>query len=226
MSRGRSLTQSVRLRRSRFVKEAACYQQVAYTVGVGTTSALSRAEEGSDTNVRSRGQHGFALIDTIFCCGLIGLLAAIATPRMLLAKQSAGSASAIGSLRAINSGQLTYAFTCGFGFYAPSLTTLGTMPEGSKEAFLSAGMTSADSIIHSGYLFKLSAEPVDSAPSSCNGLDPGLGGNGFKAGADPIEPTNSRFFATNSSVEIFEDTESLYDDMPESGEPEAGHVIR
>ena len=175
--------------------------------------------------MRSRGQHGFALIDVIFCCGLIGLLAAIATPRMLLAKQAAGSASAIGSLRAVNSGQLTYAFTCGFGFYAPNLTTLGTMPEGSHEAFLSAGMTSADSIIHSGYLFKLSATAVASAPASCNGVEPGEGGNGFKAGADPIEPTNTRFFATNSTVEIFEHTESLYEDMPESGEPEAGHVI-
>ena len=175
--------------------------------------------------MRSRGQHGFALVDLVFCCGLIGLIAAIATPKMLLAKQSAGSASAIGSLRAINSGQLTYAFTCGFGFYAPNLTTLGTVPDGGDEAFISLGMASADTVIHSGYLFKMSAEPEKQAPASCNGLDAGEGGTGFKASADPLEPTNSRFFATNSSVEIFEDTESLYDDMPESGEPEAGHVI-
>lgn len=175
--------------------------------------------------MRSRGQHGFALIDLVFCCGLIGLLAAIATPRMLLAKQAAGSASAIGSLRAINSGQLTYAFTCGFGFYAPNLTTLGAEPPGSHEAFLSSGMTSADTVIHSGYLFKMSAEPVKQAPASCNGVEPGEGGNGFKAGADPIEPANTRFFATNSSVEIFEDTESLFEDLPESGEPLAGHVL-
>ena len=175
--------------------------------------------------MRRREQHGFALVDLVFCCGLIGLLAAIATPRMLLAKQAAGSASAIGSLRAINSGQLTYAFTCGFGFYAPNLTTLGELPPGSHEAFISSGMSSADTVIHSGYLFKLAAEPEKQAPASCNGLDSGEGGSGFKAGADPVEPGNTRFFATNSSVEIFEDTESLYEDMPESGEPEAGHVI-
>ena len=175
--------------------------------------------------MRSRAQHGFALVDLVFCCGLIGLLAAIATPRMLLAKQAAGSASAIGSLRAINSGQLTYAFTCGFGFYAPSLTTLGEVPPGGDEAFISSGMASADTVIHSGYLFKMSAEPEKQAPSSCNGLDAGEGGSGFKAGADPLEPGNTRFFATNASVEIFENTESLYDDMPESGEPGAGHVI-
>ena len=42
---------------------------------------------------------GFALIDLIFVCGIIGLLCSIALPRLLLAKQSAGAASAIGSMR-------------------------------------------------------------------------------------------------------------------------------
>ena len=70
--------------------------------------------------------HGFALIDLVFVCGIIGLLSSIAIPRMLLARQVANSASAIGTMRAINSGELSYALSCGLGFYAPSLTTLGT----------------------------------------------------------------------------------------------------
>ena len=40
----------------------------------------------------------------LFVCGLIGILSVIALPGLLMAKQAAGSASAIGSLRAINSG--------------------------------------------------------------------------------------------------------------------------
>src|SRR4051812_50156902 len=76
---------------------------------------------------------GFALIDLIFVCGMIGLLCSIALPRLLLAKQAAGAASAIGSMRTINSGQLTYALTCGNGFYAPNLSTLGRPPGGSSE---------------------------------------------------------------------------------------------
>src|ERR1700730_16633645 len=90
--------------------------------------------------VRKRQAQGFALIDLIFACGIIGLLCSIALPRLLLAKQAAGSASAIGSMRAINSAQLTYALTCGFGFYAPDLTTLGTAPPGSREPFISADL--------------------------------------------------------------------------------------
>ena len=62
---------------------------------------------------------GFALIDILFVCAMIGVLSTIALPRMLIAKQSAGAASAIGSLRTIHSAQLTFALTCGAGFYAP-----------------------------------------------------------------------------------------------------------
>src|SRR5260370_39808421 len=94
---------------------------------------------------------GFALIDLIFVCGMIGLLCSIALPRLLLAKQAAGSASAIGSMRAINSGQLTYALTCGNGFYAPNLSTLGTAPPGSNEPFISADLGSADVVIKIRY---------------------------------------------------------------------------
>ena len=87
---------------------------------------------------------GFALIDLLFVCGIIGLLSSIALPRLALAKQSAGSASAIGSLRAINSAQLTYALTCGNGFYAPKLSTLGVAPPGTSQPFLAGGLTAGD----------------------------------------------------------------------------------
>src|ERR1700692_889240 len=80
--------------------------------------------------VTIRKTDGFALIDLIFTMGIIGVLCSIALPRLLLARQAAGAASAIGSMRAINSAQLTFALTCGGGFYAPSLTTLGTLPVG------------------------------------------------------------------------------------------------
>src|SRR3984893_19526408 len=83
-----------------------------------------------------RKKSGFALIDLIFTIGIIGVLCTIALPRLLLARQSAGAASAIGSLRAINSAQLTFALTCGGGFYAPSLTTPGMVPVGGDSAVL------------------------------------------------------------------------------------------
>lgn len=170
--------------------------------------------------------NGFALIDIIFVCGIIGLLCGIALPRLLLARQTAYSASAVASMRAINSAQLTYALTCGNGFYAPKLTTLGTAPPGSTEAFLSPGLTGADTVTKSGYIVNLSGTAYPGAPPTCNGLAAGDAAQGYKAAADPAEPTNSRFFAINASGTIFEDSSSLFAGMPEVGDPASGHVFR
>jgi type II secretory pathway pseudopilin PulG len=175
-------------------------------------------------NVRS--QKGFTLIDMLFVCGLIGVLSIIALPRLLLAKQAAGSASAIGSMRAINSAQLTFALTCGAGFYAPKLTTLGVAPPGSAEAFISPNLASADTITRSGYVVRLLGTPWAGAPSSCNGLAVGDAAQAFKASADPVDVENKRFFATNSNGQIFEHNVSLQAAMPEVGEPAIGHPLQ
>ena len=178
------------------------------------------------TPIKRSGEHGFALIDVIFVCGLIGILASIAMPRMLMAKQSAGAASAIGSLRAVNSAQLSYAFTCGAGFYAPSLTVLGTPPPGGNEAFITPSLGAADSVTRSGYLVQLEGTPFPGAPPTCNGLGVGESAQGFRAGADALEPTNTRFFATNANITIVEDTASMWAAMPESGDAPSGHPLQ
>lgn len=169
---------------------------------------------------------GFALIDLLFVCGIIGLLCSIALPRLLLAKQSAGAASAIGSMRAINSGQLTYALTCGNGFYAPNLTTLGIPPAGSQEPFLAGGLTGSDSVIKSGYTIKIEGAPYSGAPPTCNGLGASEAAQGFRASAEPTEASNSRFFATNASSFVYEHSSSLFATMPEVGESPVGMPLR
>src|SRR5437660_12331778 len=103
----------------------------------------TKGPQRSVLRVSVRQAHGFALIDLIFVCGVIGLLASIAMPSMFSAKQSAGAASAIGSMRTINSSQLTYALTCGAGFYAPSLSRLGTAPAGRHAPFIGGGLGTA-----------------------------------------------------------------------------------
>ena len=173
-----------------------------------------------------RKAQGFALIDLIFVCGIIGLLCSIALPRLMLAKQSAGAASAIGSMRAINSGQLTFALTCGSGFYAPNLTTLGTAPAGSSEPFIGGDLGAADTVTKSSYVIQMSATAYGGAPSTCNGLAPGLAGQGFIASADPADSRNPRFFGTNANSLIYEHTATLFSIMPEVGDPPAGHTLR
>jgi len=178
--------------------------------------------------LRIRQARGFALIDLIFVCGIIGLLASMALPRLVLAKAAAGSASAIGSMRATNSAELTYALTCGNGFYAPNLTTLGTPPPGSNEPFIGGGLGTSDIVNKSGYTIQLEATAFAGAPGACNGLAAGLAGKGFKAGADPTAAGVGipRFFSTNANGAIFEDVASLWAGMPEVGEPATGHPLR
>jgi hypothetical protein len=174
----------------------------------------------------NRNAQGFALIDLIFVCGIIGLLAGIALPRLTLAKSAAGAASAIGSLRAINIAHLTFALTCGAGFYAPNLTTLGIAPPRSNEPFIGGGLGAANTVVKSGYVVTVEATAYAGAPPSCNGLGGGLTAQGFKAAADPADLRNPRHFETNANNAIYEDVLSMHAAMPESGQPVAGHPIR
>src|SRR5712692_852240 len=102
-----------------------------------------------------RKAQGFALIDVLFVIGMIWILSIIALPRLLAARQSADAASASGSMRAINSAELSFALTCDAGFYAPDLPTLGTAPPGSNNAFIGAGLGGAAIITRGGYMIRL-----------------------------------------------------------------------
>jgi type II secretory pathway pseudopilin PulG len=167
----------------------------------------------------------FALIDVLFVVGIIGVLSAIAVPQMTLARQAAMSSSAIANLRVINSAQMTFALTCGNGFFAPNLTTLGTPPASGGGAFLGPDLGSANSVEKSGYMIQMAATALAGAPSSCNGLAVGQAAASYRSGADSILPSNARFFASNTNGTIFEHTASIYAVMPELGTPPVGQPI-
>lgn len=176
--------------------------------------------------MNTRKADGFALIDILFVCAMMGVLSTIALPRMLLARQSAGAASAIGSLRAIHSAQLTFALTCGAGFYAPNLTTLGQAPPSSREAFISPNLATSNAVTRSGYVIEVDGTAFAGAPASCNGLVVGEASQGWRAYADPTGSENKRFFGTNVNGAIWELNSSLSTVIPEVGEPTSGQILK
>ena len=116
------------------------------------------------------GESGFTLIDLLFTASLICTVCTMALPSLLRARGVAQSASAIATLRVINSAQLSFAVTCGSGFYSPTFPTLGVAPPSSSTAFLPPELTSGASFVKQGYTFSMGGTALPGAPASCNGL--------------------------------------------------------
>jgi type II secretory pathway pseudopilin PulG len=174
-----------------------------------------------------RSESGFTLIDLLFVCSLIGLLSTLAIPGLMRARGVAQAASAVGTLRVINSAQLSFAVTCGSGFYSPNLPTLGVAPPSSFQAFLPPELASGATFVKSGYTFSLTGTSLSGAPGSCNGLGAGQGAPGYVATGDPIDPVgNPHFYGTNADGMIYEHSATLSGVMPESGPSPAGSVIK
>src|SRR3954470_24515328 len=147
---------------------------------------------------RIRRDAGFTLIDMLFVVSLIGLLASMAIPGLMRARGAAQASSALGTLRLINSAELSFAITCGLGFYSPDMPTLGVAPPTSTEGFLPPEMSGGFTLEKSGYTFSLAGTPLAGAPASCNGLGPGQAAPGYAAIGDPLDPVanSGKFFGT------------------------------
>jgi type IV pilus assembly protein PilA len=66
---------------------------------------------------------GFSLIELLIVVAIILIIAAIAIPNLLRSKMAANEASAVGSLRTINTAAITYSTT--YGGYPTALANLG-----------------------------------------------------------------------------------------------------
>ncbi|MGP8093371.1 MAG: prepilin-type N-terminal cleavage/methylation domain-containing protein [Candidatus Sulfotelmatobacter sp.] len=70
-------------------------------------------------------QKGFSLIELLIVVAIILIIAAIAIPNLLRAREAANEASAVASIRTINTAEITYSSTYPTVGFAASLTVLG-----------------------------------------------------------------------------------------------------